>query len=550
MAVIDIIMHFNGSFSLTEVAVINRSISLLDRWDKDASLGQTPEVLFGAPLQDHEGILELNSHFFCFQLESSADGHVLYLSRSGVLLDLFEQALDRVTEGIQIYDRNGFFIYGNKASEALEQYDNDAFRGRHILDLYELKEDFSTILTVLRTKKTVLNRCDRFQVKQGKSLTTINSGYPLDNKGTLRGAVVFESDLSVLEQVRKRLSHLEHYAANQRPAQAKTLFSFEDIVHQSEIMKEIIHFSKKTAFTDSNILISGETGTGKELIAQSIHAFSPRHNKPFIDVNCSAVPSNLIESLFFGTEKGAFTGSVSMKGYFELADGGTLFLDEVNSIPIDVQAKLLRALQDKRVQRVGGTKHHQCDVRIISATNEDLSALMQQNKIRRDFYYRLATVKIELPGLDQRSEDIPLLAAFFLTHFSEKYRTHPMAFTDEALKILCSSPWPGNVRELQHAVEFAFNRAPDNALHIDASDLPEYLKSGGGSSHRKDSQPSIPSGDTAAVGPLSLQMNAFEKQLIQRAVAFHDGNITNAANTLGMSRQNLQYHIKKHGLKE
>ena len=237
----------------------------------------------------------------------------MYLSQDGFLAHIYEQTINYVSEGSQIYDKNGHFLNCNPSSENLENYNKNNFKGKHLLDLYDVKEEYSTILTVLRTQKPVCNRCDRFEMKNGKSLTTINSGYPIKIDKKLYGAVVFESDLSVLKQVENKALNLETYVDKGQPGKEDELYKFDDIIHSSKSMEDIIHFSKKISLTDSSILIVGATGTGKELIAQSIHSFSRRRHKNFIDINCSAIPYNLFESMFFGTERGAFTGSIAKK---------------------------------------------------------------------------------------------------------------------------------------------------------------------------------------------------------------------------------------------
>ncbi len=548
MHIIDFIMRFDKNNSLYAIAKLSPLSQTMESDSLSDMDGKTPELIFGKPIKGNTGSLELNARFFHYQKELEPQGFSLYLSHSGILKSFYEQALNHVYEGIQIYDRNGYFIFGNHASEALGQYANNDFKGKHILDLYDLREEFSTVLTVLRTQKPVLNRCDRFQVHQGKTLTTINSGYPINGSDSVEGAVVFESDLSTLEQTRKRLMHLETYSEERRTVPTGSLFSFDDIIHRSDSMKDVIHFSKKVSFSDSSILISGETGTGKELIAQSVHNFSPRRHKPFIDVNCSAVPSNLFESLFFGTEKGAFTGSVSGKGYFEMADGGTLFLDEVNSIPPDMQAKLLRTLQDKRFQRIGGAKPLHCDVRVIAASNENLETLITENRVRKDFYYRISTFKIELPRLEERPEDIPLLAMHFLDELKQKYHRTNLQFADATLEVLYGSQWPGNIRELQHVIEYSFTRINEDAVMIEPEHLPGYLQTQDSYSFRQDELPDAADPAPLPEVPYNAQLMAFERELFSTAFAYHNGNISKAAKALGMSRQNLQYHLKKHEL--
>lgn len=513
--------------------------------------GKTYAEILGDSSNAFMGILTLEAIPYAFQKLELEEGFVLLLSRDSLLSKLYAEALDQVSEGIQIYDQNGYFLFGNTASEQLEQYSRSHFKGKHIIDLYELQEEFSTVLTVLRTKMPVLNRCDRFQVKNGKTLTTINSGFPIETDGKLSGAVVFESDLSVLEQVKKRLTFLEQYTERREPEYQNDLFRFEDLVHQSESMAEVIHFAKKISFTDSSILILGETGTGKELVAQSIHSFSPRRHKPFVDVNCSAVPSNLFESLFFGTEKGAFTGSQTTKGYFEMADGGTLFLDEVNSISPEMQAKLLRTLQSKKFQRIGGTKSIKCDVRIIAASNEDIDLLIESHRMRKDFYYRISTLKIDLPRLEDRREDISLLSQYFLDSLLQKYNRSPLTLSQDTLSLLEQSQWPGNVRELQHVIEYAFSRIADGEAVIEPHHLPRYMKAQDGCAIRiieNDQNQTLPLIDESAfeTSPsLSEQLELFEQKVLMKTLNSHKGNVTHAAKALGISRQNLQYRLRK-----
>lgn len=566
MNVVDFVLYFNHEHVLEKIAAYGAMKEWLSAETLSELKRKTALQIFNVPIREHSGTVEFFSRFFRYQMEKEGDGFTLLLSSAGVIQHFYEEALNRVTEGIQIYDRNGYFIFSNHASEKLGQYSSKDFEGRHILDLYDLREEFSTVLSVLRTQEPVLNRCDRFQVHQGKTLTTINSGYPIKNRGAIEGAVVFESDLTALERTRKRLMHLETYSdVNQSKNTASSLYTFDDIIHQSESMSELIHFSKKISFTDSSILIIGETGTGKELIAQSIHTFSPRRNKPFIDVNCSAVPSNLFESLFFGTEIGAFTGSISGKGYFEMADGGTLFLDEVNSIPPEMQAKLLRVIQEKRFQRIGGTKQMRCDVRIIVACNEDPEKLIFENRIRKDFYYRVSTFKIELPRLEERREDIPELAKFFLSELKQKYKLENLQFCDETLSILMNSKWPGNIRELMHVIEYAFARVHDDEVAIAPEHLPGYLQSQDGYAFRHEEtlhkEPTLKDSvykdsvyheehDLYNGDDFETQVAAFEKKVISHAYRHNAYNVTHTAKALGMSRQNLQYHLKKHLLIE
>ncbi|KJF26406.1 hypothetical protein TZ02_14160 [Clostridium aceticum] len=499
----------------------------------------------GTSNKQDEGVVEIQGYFFKYQWVEESKGGALYLSRDNLLLELFQQTIKHVEEGIQIYDRNGYFLHANPASEKLEMFNIDDFRGKHLLDLYDLKEEYSTVLTVLRTQEPVINRCDRFKSISGKSLTTINNAYPLIINEKVYGAVVFESDLSLLKQIKNKSFNSEAYLADEHSKKKKNLYTFNDIIHQSGCMKETIHFAKKVSLTDSSIMIEGATGTGKELIAQSIHSFGHRRYKSFIGVNCSAIPHNLFESTFFGTEKGAFTGSVAKQGLFEMANGGTLFLDEVNSIIPEMQAKLLRVLQEKRFQRVGGSQEIRCDVRIIAAVNEDTDELIQQQKIRKDFYYRISTVKIQVPFLQERKEDIATLAQHFLDGLCKKYNRRKATFDKNTIDIFMQFDWPGNVRELEHVVEYAFNHAPENTEQFAQDNLPNYLQTLKSVTHRTETRNISQNIKVSSTGTFDERMEEVEKAIIENTLAEYGGNITHSAKALGMSRQNLQYRVKK-----
>lgn len=519
-------------------------------------IGEKIEYVLGDSVNPKGGTVEIKNKFYKYQWLKEEDGVNLYLSKEPILKEFYEEIINYIPEGIQIYDKNGYLLNSNSASEILQNYNKDEFKGKHLLDIYDLTEDFSTVLSVLRTNKPVINRCDRFKMRNGKVLTTINSGYPVKVHDKLYGAVVLESDLSVLNKIRNRSLNLEAYIKDEQPIYEYELYTFDDIIHSSEKMSELIHFAKKVSLTNSSILIIGETGTGKELVAQSIHSFSPRRHKPFIDVNCSAIPSNLFESMFFGTEKGAFTGSINKEGFFEMADGGTLFLDEINSISVDMQAKLLRVLQEKRFQRVGGSKYIKCDVRIITAANENLSDLMEKQQFRRDFYYRISTIKINIPPLMERKEDIYLLVKYFLNMLCKEYDGKKISIDERTIDVLMEYDWPGNVRELQNVIEYAFNKVIEDKNYIEIENLPDYLHSlekGISIKNQYYNEKDVREEqyynkiDVREVQSevLEERMKKLEKQIIKEVLYFNDGNITKSAKELGMSRQSLQYRIKK-----
>jgi len=315
-------------------------------------------------------------------------------------------------------------------------------------------------------------------------------------------------------------------------------YSFDNIIGKSRPMQEIYEIIKKVAPSNASFLIEGESGTGKELVAKSIHYNSLRRNKPLIAVNCSAFAETLLESELFGHEKGAFTGAASMKkGRFEISDKGTLFLDEIGELPISLQVKLLRVLQEKTIERVGGTQTIPIDFRLIAASNKNLEEEVEKGRFREDLYYRLNVVKAVIPPLRERSEDIPLL----IKHFIDKYTNgqHSVStvseISPESVKILCDYQWKGNVRELENVIERSVLLCSSNI--ITPSDLPLQVRQNISSTLDLDG---IPEG----VG-LAETLAAVEKRMIQRAMKL-SGNIqTKAAQLLGIGKSGLNQKLKK-----
>ncbi len=300
------------------------------------------------------------------------------------------------------------------------------------------------------------------------------------------------------------------------------------IIAKSRAMKEVLSMARRVAKAPWTVLIRGETGTGKELVAQLIHLLSPRKNAPFIEVNCAAIPETLFESELFGHEKGAFTGASSMRrGRFELAHRGTLFLDEVGELPLTLQPKLLRAIQEKKISRVGSERDIEIDVRVIAATNRNLKQMAETGQFREDLYYRLNVLEIHIPPLRQRKEDINALLDFFL----DKYKLGPIQFSPEAKDVLIKYPFPGNVRELEHIVQRTITLARSSI--IKPSDLPPELRR-----HQAETQ-----------GTLNERLEALEKEMIISALEKTNWVQTRAAEQLGISERVLRYKMGKHKIK-
>jgi DNA-binding NtrC family response regulator len=319
-------------------------------------------------------------------------------------------------------------------------------------------------------------------------------------------------------------------------------YAFEQLVGRSPGMRRVFDVIEKVADTDITVLVRGASGTGKELVANALHYRSPRRARPMVKMNCAALSRELVESELFGHEKGAFTGAVARReGKFEAADGGTLFLDEVGDMPLETQAKFLRALQEREFERVGGNTPIRVDVRVVAATNQDLEAAVRAGRFREDLYYRLRVVELVIPPLAERREDIPLLADHFLRQAAEHFRRPAKPLSGAALRACVGAEWKGNVRELRSAIEQALLLSTGPEIEIDdlfpgAAPRPAAVA------------------DPAAGGPASFRdakaaaVESFERAFLLAALRRHDGNISKAAEEIGMYRQNLQQKMRELGI--
>ncbi|MFQ5735865.1 MAG: PEP-CTERM-box response regulator transcription factor [Thermodesulfobacteriota bacterium] len=337
-------------------------------------------------------------------------------------------------------------------------------------------------------------------------------------------------EVEELKAILKRASYVHTLESEFRELQKQlTGKTFSDIIGSDDKMQEIFTTVRKVATTDVPVLVTGESGTGKELIASAIHSNSLRGNNPFIPINCGAIPENLLESELFGHEKGAFTGAhVQRSGKIELAVGGTLFLDEIGELPLQLQVKLLRFLQDFKIERVGGREALDIDARVIAATNKDLKEMIADGRFREDLYYRLAVIEVNLPPLRERGEDILLLARAFVQKFSPE-GTKPKTLSEEAVDALYAYDWPGNVRELENKIRRAITLA-DGPV-ITASDIGLQA-------------PEEPAGSLN----LRLAREKVDRIVINKAILKHNYNISKAADELGLTRPTLHHLVKKYDI--
>ena len=316
-------------------------------------------------------------------------------------------------------------------------------------------------------------------------------------------------------------------------------YGFESIIGRSKALLRVLEMTSRVAQTDSIALIRGETGTGKELLAKAIHQNSRRKNGPFVTINCGAIPSNLLESELFGHTKGAFTGATAAKkGRVETADGGTLFLDEIGELPLDLQIKLLRLIQQGEIEKIGASNSSKVDVRIIAATHRNLQAMIEDGTFREDLYYRLAVIPLELPPLRERLEDIPELVQHLFLKSKQKHGRTELHLPESLLPGFSNYDWPGNIRELENIIERLVVLAVGDK--ISADDLPEFLRRGS----------SLPDLIRLDLSPQGISLEAIEKDLIIKALKKFNWNQTQAARYLDISRRTLNYRMEKHGIRK
>jgi two-component system response regulator GlrR len=303
-----------------------------------------------------------------------------------------------------------------------------------------------------------------------------------------------------------------------------------ELITRSSSMEDLLSQARRVAASDASVCIFGQSGTGKELLARAIHRASPRSQAPFVAVNCGAIPEGLLESELFGHKKGSFTGAVSdRRGLFQAAQGGTLFLDEVGDMPLSLQVKLLRSLEERKIRPVGTHESHDIDVRVISATHRKLEERIASGEFREDLYYRLNVVKLYIPALAERREDIPLLANHFLTRLAERYRRGHLGFSPEAMQLMVSAPWPGNVRQLLNVIEQAVALAATEMI-------PDSLV-----------RQALDAGDTTLT-PLDEARKAFERDYLVRILKITGGNVTKAARLAGRNRTEFYRLLERHSL--
>jgi arginine utilization regulatory protein len=467
-------------------------------------------------------------------------------NRSSVSLgtyNLFKTALSIMDEGIHIVDHEGRTVFYNTTMANLERLDPSEIIGLPLRQVFpKLTTETSTLLKVLNSGEPIYDHVQTYYTCSGASITTINSTLPIMAEGRCIGAVEIAKDLARVEQLTLAIPRLSRHSDVFPFEKAKqnngTMYSFEHMLGKSRLFKQAKRLASIAAGNDHPVLIYGETGVGKEVFAQSIHNAGRRMSKHFVAVNCAALPESLLESTLFGTVRGAFTGALDRPGLFEEAHGGTLFLDELNSMSLLLQAKLLRALEENAVRRVGSTKLIPVDVRVMASTGIEPLEAVEQKQLREDLYFRVAVSIIEVPPLRRRAKDAILMAQEFSKKYSAAVGKPAPVFGKDVLRLFQNYRWPGNVRELKNLVTALANI---DESPISVKDLPE---------HFKRSVSRFCAGEDNDKSSLKKVVDSTEVNMIVNSLEDTGGNVAAAARLLGISRQSLQYKIRKYGIEE
>ena len=520
------------------------------------------------------------------------------------LLDVFHMVFDTNLIGITIVRADGVIIYYNDAQAQLDELSPRDALGKRICDVYRFTPEDSPTMRALRTGKPVFDNVHFYRTRHGKLVNSSNSIYPLWANGVLLGGICYIQSYTDIGRQAGFMSTIEEpeeagmpAAPERRPG--KTHYTFESLVGESRLLLEAANLAKKVSHSSSSIMLIGETGVGKEIFAQAIHFESSRGASPYTAINCSAVPETLLEGILFGTVRGAFTGAVNRPGLFEATDGGTLYLDEIDYMPVSLQNKLLRVLQERKVRRVGEGHERPINVRIISSVGRNPVNLVEAGQLRQDFYYRLGVIKILIPPLRSRMEDIHPLVQHFLRLHSDRLGVPLPLVTPEAMAVFYAHTWPGNVRELGHAIEASLvlvdpgdNMEPWHLYHAVPDFIPvphaseattPWLAFQDGSRQKEEfsapprratagtpataqsAQPRAwkdatyaeaaamrPAEPTETGGGASLpaQTLTMEAASIEKALAASAGSVAMAARLLGISPQLLHYKMKKHAIRK
>lgn len=404
--------------------------------------------------------------------------------------------------------------------------------GMHILDLHQhLDSETSTVMRVLKNNEVIINEKQHLNIFKERTVTLLVTTLPLISNNEIIGAIEIDRYFD------KDLVKVDDASLGHSPIDNHLFFTIDDIISKSPGMNKVKKQILKVAQSNSPVMISGETGTGKELLAKAIHNHSFRRNSPFIVQNCSTIPHTLGESILFGTTKGSFTGSENKAGIFDIADGGTIVLDELNSMDLNLQSKLLRVTENNHFRRVGGRNLINVDVRLISTLNEEANHLLETGRIRDDLFYRLGVIIIEIPPVRERKEDIPLLVDYFIHEYNKKMDKNIKGISKDVMELFMDYNWPGNVREIKHIIESAFNFIEGDIVELEH--LPDHFY--------KEAKISSTKLNIETKFDLNKTMKEYEIQYIKLALE-SSKTLNDAAKLLKISRQSLKYKLDTYGI--
>lgn len=533
------------------------SNSLKNKMNHNLEINNKLSDNFKFALNEIEGndfIYEINNTSYSVHLKNVEDLKIIYFENFEDLntiknkLYCLEEVICSISDGIILSDREGKIVLYNKSQEKLEGLESDKITGKYLWEAYNYEsKEFSEHQKVIKSGEAITNSYKAHAHQDSIPQYTSYSTYPIKKYGKNIGAFSVSKNETILKDLlyetlelkRKLFSH-EVTTENEYNKNG-TIYTFEDIVGDSDSLRDVIEEAKNIAMLDNNFLIYGETGTGKEVFAQSIHNLGENSEEPFVPINCAAIPEGLFEGILFGTVKGSYTGSKDQIGLFEEAGKGTLFLDELNSMPIAMQTKLLRVLQEKRVRRVGGLKTKPIRCRIISAVNVNPEKLLEKGLLREDLFYRIAGYSLYIPPLRKRKDDILTMSNYFIKKYNRKLNKGIEDLSIYLKQEMLNYKWAGNVRELEHVIENLIVRSKNEEKCLKVKHLPGHLK---------NKIINLEKDLKIEEEKLSLTevLMEIEKQMILQSLEKNSGNVSQTARDLGIIRQSLIYRIKKLGI--
>ena len=445
-------------------------------------------------------------------------------------------ALNSLPHGLTITDASGIIVYYNDVQGEIDGLSREEVLGRHVSEVYVPALDNSPTLAVLRTRQPIYDFFLMYETRKGKVVNSTHTALPLFRDGRIVGSICL-------------IYPMVTSAGSPKPESQAAIESvqFGNLIGSSPAFRSSINAALAAADSPSSVLIYGETGSGKELLARQLHEHSQRAHKPYVGINCSAIPASLLEGTMFGSVKGAFTGAQNSPGLFEEAEGGTVYLDEVDSMPLELQPKLLRAIQERKVRRVGSTKEFDINIKLISSFSGDPLEAVRAGRVRADLFYRLGVVIVHIPPLRERKSDLPGLVSFFINKHMAILKKKPHGLLPEVMAIFKDYRWPGNVRELENVIEGAINVVGDGES-IGPAHLPPYFR------HISPHSKNIHEQETSW-GSLPPPLPVVREEPVKvgrrevvEAMSRSRGSLKEAAQALGVSRQVLAYRLKKYGL--